>query len=87
MTPKLEARAFAIWRYAEPRDWNVSYDDIERATGLDARQIGYVINRKGWAGRIRSHSARRGWQAARASLVRRGVDHDINDIPVDVLMR
>lgn len=48
----LEAAAFAIWRYAHPREWDCSYDEIADATGLSYNQVNAAISFKGWGGRI-----------------------------------
>ncbi|QDP66978.1 MAG: hypothetical protein Unbinned3138contig1000_20 [Prokaryotic dsDNA virus sp.] len=58
MTPRIEAYAFMIWRFAAARDWNVNYDEIARATGLGRNEIGRAIYVKGWGGRIRSARGR-----------------------------
>ena len=52
MTKLVEARAFAIWRYANRRDWDVSYEEIADATGFEPSQVRYIISAKGWGGRI-----------------------------------
>jgi hypothetical protein len=52
MTKLVEARAFAIWRYANRRDWDVSYEEIADATGFERSQVSYIISAKGWGGRI-----------------------------------
>lgn len=52
MTQQLEARAFAIWRYAEPREWDVSYEEIADATGLTYNAVNDTIYIKRWGGKI-----------------------------------
>ena len=56
MTPtqRTRARAFAIWRFASPRDWNVTYEEIGEATGLKVGQVQWSIHVMGWGGRIRA---------------------------------
>ena len=56
MTAQFEARAYIIWRYADPRDWDVSYDEIADATGLTYNQVHGTIQAKGWGGKIGSGS-------------------------------
>lgn len=51
-TQRTKARAFAIWRYANPRDWNVTYDEIVEATGMKYHDVANTIHKMGWAGRI-----------------------------------
>lgn len=51
---EVEARAFTVWRYAEPRDWSVGLDEIAQATGLLRQQVAYVIRAKGWGGRVKN---------------------------------
>lgn len=55
MTPtqRTKARAFAIWRYANPRDWNVTYEEIAEATGMTVNQVHWVFAQMGWWGRIK----------------------------------
>lgn len=52
MSAQLEARAFAIWRYAKPRDWDCSYEEIVDATGMRLALVKTAIRAKGWGGRI-----------------------------------
>jgi hypothetical protein len=55
MTPtqRTKARAFAIWRFAHPRDWNVTYEEIGEATGLTVGQVYWVIQAMHWTGNVR----------------------------------
>ena len=54
MTPtqRTRARAFAIWRCASPRDWNVTYEEIGETTGLTRGQIQKVLDGVGWRWRV-----------------------------------
>jgi hypothetical protein len=70
MSKQIEARAFAIWRYANARDWDVSYDEISDATGLKRSQIDSTIKEKGWAGKIGRGRGGRGTSAGAAKASR-----------------
>lgn len=61
MTAQLNARAFLIWRYAAPRQWDVSYDEIADATGLTRMQVQGIIKRKDWGGRTGFATWSRRW--------------------------
>jgi hypothetical protein len=54
MTVKFEAQAFAIWRYCEPRGWDVTQKELARGTGIHPLRVGRVLALKGWASRIRT---------------------------------
>lgn len=81
MTAQLEARAFAIWRYANSRDWDVSYDEISDATGLTRNEVHSTIKRKGWGGRIGSGAGTVG-SSQKASLMqkKKGYRFDENNL-------
>jgi hypothetical protein len=66
MTKLVEARAFAIWRYASARYWDVSYEEVSEATGVGLNQVAQVITLKGWGGRIGKGRSRRGTSATAA---------------------
>lgn len=92
MTPQLEARAFAIWRYAAPLKWDCTHAEIARATGLSCSQIRHAIHAKGWGGRIAKwgHSAEAGAENLRignaASHKSRGHRVDENELDLLQLM-
>jgi hypothetical protein len=54
ISPRMEANAFRIWQFANPREWDCSIEEIEAATGIRAQTIGYALAVKGWKGRLRA---------------------------------
>lgn len=55
-TPIVEARAFRIWQYANPRYWDVSYQELQSALGMTFHEVQWTIRVKGWGGRIAAHN-------------------------------
>lgn len=53
LTRRQQAHAFAIWRFANPLEWNCTITEIAEGTGIDPRVIGRVLTLKGWGTRIR----------------------------------
>lgn len=43
-----EARAFLIWRAAKPVNWECSYSDIARATGISYSAVHKICRQRGW---------------------------------------
>lgn len=84
MTPQLEARAFAIWRFAEPRGWDVSYDEIADATGLTESQVKYAIIQKGWGGKIGSGGVGR-LTSEKAHKLHKSLGHRFDENALDVV--
>lgn len=83
---KLDAQAFLIWRFANPKEWDVSYDQIAEATGLTRRQVDVAIQAKRWGGRIgRGRQEDRGG-GPRYSQFKRGANVDINALDLTQLM-
>ena len=54
MSPRLEAYAFRIWRFAEPLAWNCTIGEIAEGTGIHGPTIGHVCNVKDWRRRLRT---------------------------------
>lgn len=52
MTPHMEALAYRIWAYANPRDWDCSYAEIADGTGISYGMVARVITEKQWTGRV-----------------------------------
>ena len=90
MTQQLEARAFAIWRFAQPLDWDVSMDEIADAVGLTRSQVNNAISAKGWGGKIgmgrNAGSRDNGIRAAHMLHKRAGRRFDDNALDVVDLM-
>jgi len=84
MTPHMEALAYRIWAYANPRDWNCSYAEIADGTGISGGMVSRVISDKGWAGRVPQLA---GVRAALVAQHRNGHNVDPNLLAVDQLMR
>jgi hypothetical protein len=85
MTKKLEARAFAIWRYANPREWDVSCDEIADATGLTRSQVNTTIGAKGWGGKIGRGRAFRVYNTSQmASLREKNKGHRFDENALDL---
>ena len=57
--PVMEARAFRIWAYANPRAWDVGYSDTAEACNMSRQLVVVVANYKGWLTRFRVESTSR----------------------------
>jgi hypothetical protein len=84
MTPHIEALAYRIWAYANPREWDCSHAEIADGTGISIDMVAQVISAKGWKGRVPRGGP---MEAANGALHRRGYAIDHNIIGVDQLMR
>ena len=84
MTPHMEALAYRIWAYANPREWECSYANIADGTGISEDMVAQVIRAKGWQGRVPHGKPS---EAAIGALHRWGRSVDQNIIGVDQLMR
>lgn len=90
MTPHMEALAYRIWAYANPREWDCSYAEIADGTGISVDMVSHVIRAKGWMGRVPHTSNGKGsemLQKAYATKHRKGYNIDPNLLDVDQLMR
>lgn len=88
MTPHMEALAYRIWAYANPRGWKCSYAEIVDGTGIGYGMVANVISKKGWEGRVpRGWSTNSDRSAAYATKHSKGYDIDPNLLAVDQLMR
>lgn len=54
MGPKLETLAFRIWQIADPVGWDVTVQALADELEVSKRDIKAVLNRKGWASRVRA---------------------------------
>lgn len=54
MGPKLETLAFRIWQVADPVGWDVTVQALADELEVSKRDIKAVLNRKGWASRVRA---------------------------------
>lgn len=90
MSPHMEALAYRIWAYANPREWDCSHAEIADGTGISYSMVGYVISAKGWGGRVPQQSNGKGsdiLQKMYATKHRNGQNIDPNLLAVDQLMR
>lgn len=88
MTPHMEALAYRIWAYANPREWDCSYAEIADGTGIGYDMVSRVISNKGWAGRVpkgSNASAPRATSFAEYNH-KKGMNVDPNLLAVDQLM-
>jgi hypothetical protein len=87
-TPMIEARAFRIWQFAEPRDWNVTMEELAELTGYETTHVRYTIQVKRWGGRIAQARAESGAMSATSSLSnhRRGFAVNTNNLDLVDLM-
>lgn len=53
---RTNARRFAVWRYADPRGWDVTFREIGEAIGLHPRAVSDVCRRNNWSSRVRSET-------------------------------
>jgi hypothetical protein len=86
----MEALAFRIWAYANPRDWNCSYAEIADETGISHDMVGKTIACKGWSGRVPHVNNERGGEIRAKRMETRhrsGQNVDPNLLAVDQLMR
>ena len=51
-TLRTEARAFVIWRYATPREWDCTVAELAEALELTRAAVYHVLRKKGWQGRV-----------------------------------
>lgn len=51
--PRAMALAYRIWAHAAPRGWNCTIEDLAEAMDVTVQQVGVILYRKGWAGRLR----------------------------------
>lgn len=87
MTPHMEALAYRIWAYANPREWDCSYAEIADGTGVTVNQIHNVIVQKGWGGRgPGKYGTQLDTTTSIATKHRKGYDIDPNLLAVDQLM-
>ena len=54
MNPTTEAIAFRIWSYANPREWNVTINDIADALEISRERVSRIVVVKRWNGRLRT---------------------------------
>ena len=54
MDPKLETLAFRIWQIADPVGWDITVQALADELEASKRDIKAVLNRKGWASRVRA---------------------------------
>ena len=54
MGPKLDTLAFRIWQIADPVGWDVTVQALADELEVSKRDIKAVLNRKGWASRVRA---------------------------------
>lgn len=83
MTPHMEALAYRIWAYANPREWDCSYAEIADGTGISIGMVSQVITQKNWGGRVPNHTnitSAHKWQHMHGQNV------DPNLLAVDQLM-
>lgn len=50
---KREAQAFAIWRYGQSCDWDVSCEEIAEQVRVDVWTVRRICRERGWTQRIR----------------------------------
>jgi hypothetical protein len=43
-----EARAFVIWRYASPRGWLVTRNELAAETGVPYHYVCTIVKERGW---------------------------------------
>ena len=53
MSPRMEAMAFRIWQYANPRGWDCTVGEIAAALEMQPSPIGRVCAMRGWHTRLR----------------------------------
>lgn len=54
MNNRQQGIAFLIWRYADPRGWNVTYGEVAEHLQLSHQEIATISRVKGWANRFRT---------------------------------
>ena len=90
MTPHMEALAYRVWAYANPRGWKCSRAETADGAGISVDMVIRVISAKGWGGRVPHTSNGNGsemLQKAYATKHRKGYNIDPNLLAVDQLMR
>ncbi len=53
MNVKLEALAFRIWAYAQPKGWDCLMSDVSEKLGVSLSSVRHVSTVKGWNSRFR----------------------------------
>ena len=87
MTPHMEALAYRIWAYANPREWDCSYAEIADGTGIGYDLVARVISDKGWAGRVpKGGNTKRDRSGTYVAWHKKGRNVDPNLLAVDQLM-
>jgi len=61
---KREALRFRIWQFCQPREWDVTTAEIAEALGEPWQRVRNALAHAGWAGRVRSLTAARGFDAS-----------------------
>ena len=64
VSPKTQALRYRIWAYANPRGWDVTYNEVADAIGEPVRSVASVIQHAKWASRMRvaeRHVVRDNW--------------------------
>lgn len=88
MTPHMEALAYRIWAYANPREWDCSYAEIADGTGISVGMVNHVIMKKNWTGRVPKYSGTTDLRAMSFAEYnyKKGMNVDPNLLAVDQLM-
>lgn len=90
MNPRIETIAFRIWQYADPREWNVTVQEVADALDLPMTAVRNLCAKRNWSNRMRPMSTayidvplRAGSDAAieeiAANRLFRGADNDFAD--------
>lgn len=88
MTPHMEALAYRIWAYANPRGWKCSYAEIADGTDISRDMVDLTIRAKKWTGRVpKSTETLEGVTAMWKWKHDHGQNVDLNLLGVDQLMR
>lgn len=53
-SPKTLALRYRIWAFAQPKEWDVTCNEIGEAVGESGRRIGSVLQAAGWISRVRA---------------------------------
>lgn len=53
MNARVEALAFRIWAYAQPKGWDCLMKDVAEALGVSLANVRAVSTVKDWSGRFR----------------------------------
>ncbi len=67
MSVKTQVIRFRIWQFANPRGWDVTFNEVAEALGVEVAVVGSIARHAGWVERFRVSKARENLNLGRRS--------------------